>query len=72
MDFGMIRGSTPEEIEENKFKLQVNMFAKIERLRHFVGLENCNLLRIVAQAAEILKTNMGPTRKSLSTLYTRG
>ena len=25
----MIRGSTPEEIEENKFKLQVNMFAKM-------------------------------------------
>ena len=38
------------------------MSAKIERLRHFVGLQNCNLLRIVAQAAEILKTKMGANR----------
>ena len=55
MDFVLISGSTPDEIDENKFKYHVNMSAKIERLRHFVGLENLNLLRIVAHAAEILK-----------------
>ena len=51
MDFVFISGSTPEEIEENKFKWSVNMSAKVERLRDFVGLENNNMLRIVAAAA---------------------
>ena len=38
MDFVLIKGSTPEEVEENKFKWAVNMSAKVERLRDFVGL----------------------------------
>ena len=44
-DFIAIQGSTPEEIEENKFKWAVNMTARVERLRDFVGLEHANLLR---------------------------
>ena len=55
LDFIRISGSTIEEIEETKFKWAVNMSARVERLRDFVGLENANLLRIVARAADLVK-----------------
>ena len=63
MDFILITGDSPEEIEEKKFTWQVNMQAKTERLRSFVGLENTNLLRIIMKAAEILKTKAGNIKK---------
>ena len=56
-DFVHIKGSTAEEIEENKFKWAVNLSARHERLRDFTGLENSNLLRIVAKAADIVKSH---------------
>ena len=59
MDFVLIDGSTPEEVDENKFKWAVNMSAKVERLRDFAGLENSNLMRIVAAAADIVKGKLG-------------
>ena len=52
-DFILIEGSSDEELEENKFKWSVNMTARVERLRDFVGLENANLLRIVSRAADL-------------------
>ena len=54
-DFIHIPGSSTEEIEENKFKWAVNMAARHERLRDFVGLENSNLLRIVAKAVDLVR-----------------
>ena len=39
-DFILIEGSSSEEIEANKFKWSVNMSARAERLREFVGLES--------------------------------
>ena len=39
----------------NAFKWSVNMSARVERLRDFVGLENSNLLRIVARAADLVQ-----------------
>ena len=54
-DFIHIQGSSTEEIEENKFKWAVNMAARHERLRDFVGLENSNLLRIVAKAVDLAR-----------------
>ena len=59
----MIEGSTPEEMEENMFKWIVNMSAKVERLRDFVGLENSDLLRIVAAIVDIVKTKLGHNKK---------
>ena len=35
MDFVLIQGASPEEIEENMFKFSVNLSAKVERLRDF-------------------------------------
>ena len=58
MDFVLIQGSTPEELEENIFKWGVNMSAKVERLRDFCGLENTNLLRIIAKAADFVKAKL--------------
>ena len=63
MDFVLITGETAEEIEEKKFTYAVNMSAKVERLRNFIGLENTNLLRIVMKAAEIVKTKGGGNKK---------
>ena len=54
-----IAGSTPEEREENSFKWTVNMSAKVERLRDFVGLETNNRMRIVAAVADILRPKLG-------------
>ena len=62
-DFIGIEGDTTEEIEENKFKWAVNMSARVERLRDFVGLENANLLRIVARAADIVQAATAGGRK---------
>ena len=64
MDFLLIKGSTPEEVEENKFKWGVNMAAKIERLREFVGLENINMMRIIAQAAEFERPKLPGGKKA--------
>ena len=57
-DFIHIQGSSPEEIDENAFKWAINMTARVERLRDFVGLANANLLRIVARAAELLQNQV--------------
>jgi len=54
-DFILIEGSSDEEIEVNAFKWSVNMSTRVERLRDFVGLENANLLRIVARAADLVQ-----------------
>ena len=54
-DFVLIKGNTPEEVEEGKFKFACHMSARVERLRDFVGLENANLMRIVAQAATVVE-----------------
>ncbi len=56
MDFVLINGSTPDEVNENMFKWSVNMSAKVERLRDFVGLEANNMMRIVSAAADIMKS----------------
>ena len=64
MDFVLISGSTPEELEENMFKWSVNMSAKVERLRDFVGLENTNMMRIVTKAAHILTSSLVSGKKA--------
>jgi len=64
MDFVRIEGSTAAERDENKFKWAVHMSAKVERLRNFVGLENANLLRIVATAAECVKSTVVNGKKT--------
>ena len=56
MDFVLILGDTPDEVTENVFKWSVNLSAKVERLRDFVGLEANNMMRIVSAAADILKS----------------
>ena len=58
MDFVFIHGSTPAEVDENMFIWSVNMSAKVERLRDFVGLETNNMMRIVAAAADILRSKL--------------
>ena len=52
MDFILIKGESIEEIDEHKHLWNVNMVAKAERLRDFVGLENNNMMALVAKAAE--------------------
>ncbi len=64
MDFVHIHGSTLEEQNENMFKWSVNMCAKVERLRDFVGLEANNMMRIVASAADIIKTRLVSVKKA--------
>ena len=64
MDFVLIEGSTPEELDENMFKWSVNMSAKVERLRDFVGLENTNMMRIVAKAAHIVTSSLVSGKKA--------
>jgi hypothetical protein len=64
MDFVLIQGSTPEELDENMFKWSVNMSAKVERLRDFVGLETNNMMRIVAAAAEIVRSKLVSGKKA--------
>ena len=68
MDFIFIKGSTPEELEENKFKWAVNMSAKVERLHDFVGLENHNLMRIVAMATEFVSSKLVSGKKAKADL----
>ena len=58
-DFSLIRGNSEDEIEQNKFKYAVNMKSRHERLRDFVGLDNLNLLRIVARAADLARDPTG-------------
>ena len=64
MDFVLIEGHTPEEIEQNKFLWGVNLSAKVERLRDFIALESSNLMRIVAQAAEFSKSKLTNAKKA--------
>ena len=52
----LIQGDTPDEVTENMFKWSVNMSAKVERLRDFVGLEASSMMRIVSAAADIMKS----------------
>ena len=60
MDFVLIEGDTLQDIQENEFKYAVNLSAS----REFVGLENMNLMRIVAHASEIVKVNFGQNKKA--------
>ena len=46
------------------FKWSVNMSAKVERLRDFVGLENMNIMRIVAASADIVKAKLVSGKKA--------
>jgi len=62
MDFVLIKGDTPEDIEENRFLSGVNLSAKVERLRDFIGLESTNLMRMVPQAAEFMKAKFTSTK----------
>ena len=64
MDFVLIEGSTPEEVEQNKFVWGLNMSAKIERLRDMVGLESTNLMRVVAKAAEFTLSKLTGVKKA--------
>ena len=64
MDFVLIEGNTPEELEENKYLWEANMSAKVERLRDFIGLESSNLMRIVAQAAVSVKAKLISPKKA--------
>ena len=68
MDFVLIQGGTPEELEENKFKFAVNQSAAVERLRDFLGLENQNLMRMVATAAEFVSSTLVSGKKAKSEL----
>ena len=63
MDFVLINGSTPDEVYENMFKWSVNMSAKVERLRDFVGLEANNMMCIVSAAANIIKSKCANANK---------
>ena len=58
MEFVLIQGDSAEEVKENMFKFGVNMSAKVERLREFVGLENMSLMRIVAHATDIVTAKL--------------
>ena len=64
MDFVLTQGDSAEEIKENMFKFGVNMSAKVERLREFVGLENMSLMRIVAHATDIVKAKLVHSKKA--------
>ena len=64
MDFVLIRATSPEELEEKKFTWNVNMGAKIERLREYVGLDNMNLMRIIAKAKEITSAKLPGGKKA--------
>ena len=64
MGFVWVSGDTPEEVSENEFIWAVNLSAKAERLRQFVGLENTNHTRIVAKATDIVKMKLGGNKKA--------
>ena len=64
MDFVLIEGNTPEEVEQNKFVWGVNFSAKVERLRDMVGLASSNLMRIVAKAAELTLSKLTGVKKA--------
>ena len=66
MDFILFTGESPEEIEEKQFKWAVNMTSRVERLRDFLGLETCNLLRIVAKACDIVTSKICSGKKAQS------
>jgi len=68
-DFSLIVGNSEEEIEQNKFKYAVNMKSRHERLRDFCGLDNLNLLRIVARAAEISREPIAGKIPSAETIH---
>ena len=59
MDFILIEGESIEEIDKNTFKWRVNMATRAERHSDFVGLENTNMMSIVAQAAELINSPLG-------------
>ena len=63
MDFIFIIGATHDEMHENMFKWSVNMCARVERLRDFVGLETSSMMRIVSTAADIIKTKLVSGKK---------
>ena len=46
------------------FNWSVNMSAKLERLRDFVGLESNNMMRIVATAAEMIRSKFVSAKKA--------
>ena len=64
MDFVLIEGGTPEDVEQNKFLWGVNLPTRVERLRDMVGLESSNLMRIVARAAELTQSKLAGLKKA--------
>ena len=63
-DIILIEGDSEEEVEVNAFKWSVNLGARVERLRDFVGLDNMNLLRIVAKAAQLVQAATAAHKKA--------
>ena len=64
MDFVLIEGDTPEDVEQNRFLWGVNLSTRVERLRDMVGLESINLMRIVARAAELTQSKLMGVKKA--------
>jgi hypothetical protein len=72
MDFILIEGESIEEIERNMFKWRVNMAAKAERHCDFVGLENTNMMAIVAKAAELVNPQSGSDKRKIAKPFVIG
>ena len=64
MDFVLIAAKSPEELEEKKFVWNVNLGAKIERLREYIGLDSLNLMRVIAQARDITSAKQSGGRRA--------
>jgi hypothetical protein len=64
MDFILIEGDSIEEIDKNAFKWRVNMATSAERHSDFVGLDNNNMMAIIAKTAEMLQ--LGSDRRKNS------
>ena len=55
----MIEGDAIETIEENRFAFSMNLSARVERQRDFMGVEGTNMMRMVVQAATVCKAKLG-------------
>ena len=64
MDFVLIAAKSPEELEEKKFVWNVNLGAKIERLREYIGLDSLNLMRVIAHARDITSAQQSGGRRA--------
>ena len=50
-------------LPRRSFYMPVHLSAKTERLRQFVGLENTNLMRIMAKATDMVKAKLSGNKK---------